>query len=470
MTTHDDASQFVPPFHTGMVPVVGELFAGAGGLALGFHRAGCTTAFLAEWAVPQQRMLAQNFPGVPIYGDVTQLDGRQLVAEHGPIDVLTGGAPCTDLSVAGKRAGLEGSRSVLFYELIRLWEETGATYCLYENVNGALTSNQGADFAAILSAFVGDDVPVQRKWATSGVVAGPAGVAAWRVLDAQFFGVPHRRRRVFVFGARAGGVDPALVLSLEEGLPGHPAPEREEEHDAPAETARGDRAGDWWDGSDVTPTLDVAMLVKQQMLPEKGRFAVVLQPLAFHTKQDPISAEVSPSIGVTSQGMGVLNIDRRTGHADEQVVGTLKTDLSHQMGPVIVAPTFTASNNPSRSPQSSEVTAQVAAVAECTERPRRLMPVEAERLMSWPDGFTDAPWWEGRHAVTCPVSPAELDDKGKRRRVLAATTQPHTLPCCGVALTPKTMPDGPRYEAVGNGVASYVAEWIALRLIALENT
>src|SRR5690606_7749441 len=133
-----------------------------------------------------------------------------------------GGSPCQDLSIAGKRAGMtegSGTRSSLYFEQVRILQESEAPYFLWENVLGALSSNNGRDFAAVLSALVGAAVPVPSDgWQSAGVAAGPAGVAAWRVLDAQFFGVPQRRRRVFVLGARAGGVDPAEVLLDGDGV------------------------------------------------------------------------------------------------------------------------------------------------------------------------------------------------------------------------------------------------------------
>lgn len=223
-----------------------ELFAGAGGMSLGIERAGWECAFHAEWDDVPRAILAARWPNVPLYGDVSELQGAELVAKHGAIDLLTGGSPCQDLSVAGKRAGLDGSRSVLFYQQMRLWEETGAPMCLWENVPGALNSNEGDDFAAILSAFVGAPVtvPVKRngkrgKWTRSGYVAGPAGVAAWRVLDAQFFGVAQRRRRVFVLGVRGGVVCPREVLALLEGSTRHSAKSRKAGQAAAAAT--GDR-------------------------------------------------------------------------------------------------------------------------------------------------------------------------------------------------------------------------------------
>jgi DNA-cytosine methyltransferase len=232
-----------------------ELFAGAGGLSMGLKRAGFECAWHAEIADAPRAILSHRWPDVPLYGDVTTLNGAELVAMHGAVDLLTGGSPCQDLSVAGKRAGLVGSRSSLFYEQMRLWRETGADMCLWENVDGARSSNDGKDFGRILSTFVGGAVTVPRarrrgarlSWPSAGVVSGPAGVAAWRIFDAQFFGVPQRRRRVFVLGTRTGSVDPAEVLSLAESVRGDSSTRRETREGSAADA----------DGRAAIPILEV---------------------------------------------------------------------------------------------------------------------------------------------------------------------------------------------------------------------
>ena len=170
-------------------------------------------------------MLRHHWPDTRLDGDVTKING----ADYAGCTLLSGGSPCQDLSVAGKRAGLGGARSGLFYEQVRIWNESGAPYLLWENVGGALSSNNGRDFAAVLSALVGSTVAVPADgWrGGGGVVAGRTAVAAWRVLDLQHFGPPQRRVRVFVLVARAGGVDPAEVLALAEGVCGHPSPRQQ---------------------------------------------------------------------------------------------------------------------------------------------------------------------------------------------------------------------------------------------------
>ncbi len=207
-----------------MMPTFFELFAGAGGMSMGLEMAGWRCIGHAEIEPHARAVLRHHWPDTPLHGDVAQIDGTALRG----VTMITGGSPCQDLSVAGKRAGMtqdSGTRSSLFFEQVRIWHESEAPFILWENVYGAFSSQQGRDFAAVLSAIVGAAVPVPADgWRSAGVASGPAGVAAWRTLDAQYFGVPQRRRRVFVLGVRGGGVDPAEVLSLAESLSGHFTP------------------------------------------------------------------------------------------------------------------------------------------------------------------------------------------------------------------------------------------------------
>lgn len=219
-----------------------ELFAGGGGLSRGLELAGWECAWHCEFEEQAASVLTTRWPNVPLVGDVREVDGREMVRRHGPILLLSGGSPCQGLSSAGLRKGLIDPRSVLFFQQMRLWDETGADLCLWENVDNARHSNEGQDFGEVLRAFVGAPVPVPSVgWRTAGVAAGPSGVAAWRVLDAQFFGVPQRRSRVFVVGTRAGIVDPAEVLSLTEGLRRHPPSRSRKGKGSPAPSQGGAR-------------------------------------------------------------------------------------------------------------------------------------------------------------------------------------------------------------------------------------
>jgi len=166
-----------------------SLFSGVGGFDLGLENAGMETVFQCEWDKHATKILERHWPDVPRWGDISTLTGRHIL-DHAPvIDVVAWGSPCQDLSVAGKRAGLKGERSGLFHEGIRIIKEirelTNGKYpriSVWENVAGALSSGAGADFGQVLYEM--DE-------------AG-ACFSEWRLLDAQYFGVPQRRRRVFV--------------------------------------------------------------------------------------------------------------------------------------------------------------------------------------------------------------------------------------------------------------------------------
>ena len=167
-----------------------SLFAGVGGFDLAMTRNGVKVVATVEIDKKCNEVLAHHFPEAKQFTDVQQITGKDLLdVGFDPTNgIITGGFPCQDLSVAGKRAGLAGERSGLFWEIRRLVEETQTEWFVLENVLGLLSSNGGKDFGVVL-----------REMANLGYSLG------WRVLDAQYFGVPQRRRRVFIVGSRSGG-------------------------------------------------------------------------------------------------------------------------------------------------------------------------------------------------------------------------------------------------------------------------
>lgn len=179
---------------------IGSLFSGGGGGDLGFTNSGHEIVFGCEIDPRARSVFRFHHPDIPIYHDVREVTHDRLKADGVPFpDLIMGGSPCQDLSVAGKRAGLGGERSGLFHEQCRIADELGSEWVVWENVAGAFSSNKGEDFAAVLGGLTGNTPIVpKRGWRNAGVCVGPNRVAVWRVLDAQNFGVPQRRRRVFV--------------------------------------------------------------------------------------------------------------------------------------------------------------------------------------------------------------------------------------------------------------------------------
>jgi DNA (cytosine-5)-methyltransferase 1 len=173
------------------------------------QRAGLQTVAFCELQPIARSILARHWPDATIRSDVETLRGSLF----NDVSLVSGGSPCQDLSIAGRRQGLDGQRSGLFWHHCRIADETGAKWVLWENVPGALTSNDGKDFAAVLWGFTGArfDVP-DEGWGTSGVVVGPKRWAVWRVLDAQWFGVPQRRRRVFIVASSRTPCGPEVLF------------------------------------------------------------------------------------------------------------------------------------------------------------------------------------------------------------------------------------------------------------------
>ena len=207
---------------------LGSLFDGSGGFPLGGLISGIEPLWASEIEPFPIRVTTKRLPFMKHYGDVSKLDGAKLP----PVDIITFGSPCQDMSVAGRRAGLDGSRSNLFYEAVRIAKEMREatngrypTWLCWENVPGAFSSNGGSDFKAVLDEIrkikkPEADTPRPAKWPNAGCVLADDHSIAWRVFDAQYWGVPQRRKRIYLVadlaGQRAG-----KVLFESEGLSGY---------------------------------------------------------------------------------------------------------------------------------------------------------------------------------------------------------------------------------------------------------
>lgn len=200
---------------------LGSLFDGSGGFPLAGALNGITPVWASEIEPYPIAITRSRFPQMRHLGNVVEVHGDKIP----PVDVITFGSPCQDMSVAGKRAGLDGSRSGLFHEAIRIIKEMREAtngkhpkYAVWENVPGAFSSNKGEDFRCVLEAFVrvcgGEEVSIPRpargKWNPAGEIVGDGYSVAWRTLDAQYWGVPQRRKRIYLVadfrGGRAGEI------------------------------------------------------------------------------------------------------------------------------------------------------------------------------------------------------------------------------------------------------------------------
>ena len=390
-----------------------SLFSGVGGFDMGLENAGMQTVFQCEWDKHANSILHKHWPDVPKWDDVSTLTGKHILAHAPVIDVVAWGSPCQDLSVAGKRAGLEGGRSGLFHEGIRiikeLQEETNGQYpriSIWENVVGALNSNRGADFGIILN-----------EMAEAGALA-----VEWSVLDAQYFGIPQRRRRVFViaiFDPVLASRCPSPLLPVAESLPGHLAKSKPKRQSSTGSTATSVGTDGGILGSAIVGSLNTsdAKMISTQYVNENK---VVVEPfvkssraqtseLAFDTQfgsNANVTEDVAPTLKASQQSPSVAYSIRE----DAEANNFSATELDHANSLSALRP----------SPQSHH--AQMF-IAEPTMAVRRLTPLECERLMGWPDDHT---------------------------RYKADGTE---------------QADTHRYKQCGNGVASPVAQWIAKHIL-----
>ena len=411
---------------------LGSLFDGIGGFPLAAQRVGIIPVWASEIEPFPLRVTALRFPDMAQLGDITQLKGTDV---H-PVDIVTGGSPCQDLSIAGARAGLAGERSGLFLEQIRLIREMREVdqhrqrtaefvrprFMVWENVPGAFSSAGGEDFRIVLEETVRIAAPacaVPRppggKWYPAGAVMGDGSSLAWRTLDAQYFGVPQRRARIFLV-ADFGGATAPQILFEPAGLPGH-SPTGGETGQTPAaqvgvgaEGAGGTRAAFHINQRDEvidTGNITGALMAVQNM--QMQTFVASFSAGAGERAGGiSYSEAIAPTLKASSSGNmapSVLCLSDQGGQVmdwSEDVSATLRSqEHGHQPavllfdnhsqdcrydGPLDVAPTMqesygTGGNN----------TPLIVADGGTPQLIRRLTPLECERLQGFPDGWTDLP-------------------------------------------------------------------------------
>ena len=329
-----------------------SLFSGAGGMDLGADRAGWECVAQVEKDKNCQAVLTHHWPDVPKWGDIADVDGTELPSA----DAVIFGSPCQDLSVAGRRAGIHGEASSLFFQAIRVIREmqdagNTPTWVVWENVAGALSSNQGQDFAIVL-----------HEMADAGAL-----VLEWAVLDARWFGVPQRRRRVFLvacFDPGAAERCPDPLLPVAESLPGHLG-----EGDAPGQvvaalTANGVGASDDETWAEVGPDRPAPTLNAMGNGSE-SRATVVAIDSTWSGAYSP-SIDVSPplkqahgTVPAIPDGLGVRRLtprecERLMGWPDDH---TLVTNARGK--PMADSPRYKMCGNGVASPVMAWVAAQI---------------------------------------------------------------------------------------------------------------
>lgn len=244
---------------------LGSLFDGIGGFPLAAAISGITPLWAAEIEPFCIAVTRERFPDMQHLGSVTAINGAEIT----PVDIITFGSPCQDLSVAGKRAGLDGKRSGLFKEAIRIiYEMRNATngeypkYIVWENVPGAFSSNEGNDFKTVLEEITKTSIPIPSsgKWSNAGVVRSSGITAAWRLLDAQYWGVPQRRKRIYLIGS-FGSDNAAEILFKCDSVQRYLTPCRTAEKEITSRPRKGvETANRVFDargngGGDISPTI-----------------------------------------------------------------------------------------------------------------------------------------------------------------------------------------------------------------------
>ena len=241
---------------------MGSLFDGIGGFPLAATHAGIEPVWASEIEPFPIEVTKLHFPNMLHVGDITKLNGALLP----PVDIICGGSPCQDLSVAGARAGLSGERSGLFMEQIRIVKEmrnadkyrgragiaVRPRFCVWENVPGAFSSACGEDFRAVVESFIQIEEPqmdVVRppagRWEYAGAVLGVRSCVAWVTWDAQYFGVPQRRKRIFLVTDFAG-YSPIQILFDQDRLLGNSAASKGTRQSAAAAVGTGTDESSWY--------------------------------------------------------------------------------------------------------------------------------------------------------------------------------------------------------------------------------
>lgn len=373
---------------------LGSLFDGIGGFPLVASWYGITPVWASEIVSECVSITRRHFPNMTHLGDITKING----AEIEPADIITFGSPCQDLSVAGKRAGLAGERSGLFGEAIRIIEEMREatnneypTFAVWENVPGALSSNKGLDFRSVLQAFADCEIPMPEsgRWATAGIVRGGKCDVAWRILDAQHWGVPQRRRRIFLV-ADFGGQRSAEVLFKPESLRGDFKTCRAPGEETARSVAGGIGSAAGFNGwRSVTGTVEYQEECAPCLYENHAQDSRVTGPLK-------VSPTISQKWGTGGGNTPIVCMSDTQGHATVDVDLCPTLNCMHEQPYIVKAYTLDCRNLAGNEELSGTLQAKSGSGYSLNyinpvllkQIIRRLTPIECERLQGFPDGWT----------------------------------------------------------------------------------
>ena len=333
---------------------MGSLFDGIGAFPLAASRFGIKPIWASEIEPSCLSVTKRHFPRMKHLGDITKISGAGIK----PVDIITFGSPCQDLSIAGKREGLQGSRSNLFMEAARVIKEMRGKYgkpdyIVWENVPGAFSANGGKDFQTVIEeiariAGTGISIPRPKKWLAAGTVMGDCWSLAWRVLDARYWGVPQCRKRIFLVADFRGQSAPEILFKP-GGLPWDSAEGKEAGEEAPASAERGFRKAVGIDG------------YNQNLLP------------SYCIQGNTIGR--SDNAGAAGKGV------------NKDVSFTLNTVDRHAVFKFQSFGQYKQSDKSKTLMACDDITTGDL-VMDCF-KVRRLTPLECERLMGFPDGWSE---------------------------------------------------------------------------------
>jgi DNA (cytosine-5)-methyltransferase 1 len=387
----------------------GSVCSGIEAATMAWHLLGWEAQWFSEIEPFPSAVLQHHYPQIPNLGDMTLIHSNPIFNET-TIDVLVGGTPCQSFSVAGLRKGMEDSRGNLALEFCRIADKAKPQWIVWENVPGVLSSNGGKDFGSLLGAL------------------GELGYGfAYRVLDAQHFGVAQRRRRVFLIGYLGDWRPAAAVLFESESLCRNIAESRNKRQKVTREiegsVVDNGESGEWWDGGQTAASLTTRC--HDQYMPDKGHFSAVIQNEEKTALCFKVRGGVSENSG--TQG-GVPGKSAGKGYlGSEEKSFTIATSPDQWLfeDKAVAVDMYNMSINEQTSQTLSSSASDINHTGGTIQnaRVRRLTPVECERLQGFPDNFSNIPY---------------------RKK--------------------EDSPDGPRYKALGNSMAVPVMAWIGKRI------